>query len=86
MHNVLPGVGSVELTVMLLVSRNYTRRFITEMVFIEQLQFYTRNNTLHSTMSPLMYATISQRMLLDKINYHTCHPQVHANDDPVRIE
>ena len=42
---VLPGVISVQLTVTLLVSRNYTRRFITEMIFIEQLQFYTWNNT-----------------------------------------
>jgi len=38
---VLPGTGGVQLYVAFLVNRNCAHRFITEIIFIEQLQFYT---------------------------------------------
>jgi len=38
----LPDVGGARLTVAFLVNRNNARRrFITDIIFIEQLQFYT---------------------------------------------
>ena len=40
---VSPGVGGVQLTVACLINRNCASRFITEIIYIDQLQFYTRS-------------------------------------------
>jgi len=40
---VSPGVGGGQLTVAFLLNRNCASKFITEIIFIEQLQFYACN-------------------------------------------